>query len=125
MLHIHHVNLQPIVGGGEIYTRSLTRALLDAGAKVTLYAHPAARLWDGMQAPGLDVVRIENENQLLDHLPGKGALVLTQSPVSAPCVARIAAIHRIAGFAHMPMFRRGAEGLRPYHLVVKIGRAHV
>ena len=122
MIHIHHVNLQPFVGGGEIYTRSLTRALVDAGANVTLYAHPAVRLWDGMDGPGLDVVRIENENRLLERLPGKGALVLTQSPISPRCVERMAAVHRVAGFAHMPMFRRSAESLRPYHLLFTVSR---
>ena len=122
MLHIHHVNLQPTVGGGEIYTRALTRALVGAGAKVTLYAHPAARLWDGMDGPGLAVVRLENESRLLERLPGKGALVLTQSPISPQCVERMAAIHRVAGFAHMPMFRRSAESLRPYHLIVTVSR---
>src|SRR4026207_854137 len=109
MLHIHHVNLQSIVGGGEIYTRSLTRALVDAGARVTLYAHPASRLWDGMDGLHLDVVRIGSENQLLEQLPRKAALVLTQSPISAPCVERMAAVHRLAGFAHMPMFQRSAD----------------
>ncbi len=122
MIHIHHVNLQPIVGGGEIYTRSLTRALIDAGAKVTLYAHPAVRLWDGMDGPGLDVVRIENENQLAERLPRESALVLTESPVSPQCVARMAATHRVAGFAHMPMVQRGVEGFRPYHLVATVSR---
>jgi glycosyltransferase involved in cell wall biosynthesis len=121
-LHIHHVNLQSIVGGGEIYTRSLTRAFVDAGARVTLYAHPAARLWDGMEGPGLEVVRIEDEGQILERVPGKGALVLTQSPISAPCVERIGAVHRVAGFAHMPMFERSAESLRPYHLVITVSR---
>ena len=122
MLHIHHVNLQPIVGGGEIYTRALTRAFVDAGAKVTLYAHPAVRLWDGMDGPGLDVVRIDNENQLLERLPGKGALVLTQSPISPQCVERMATNYKVAGFAHLPMFRRSAEGLRPYQLLVTVSR---
>jgi glycosyltransferase involved in cell wall biosynthesis len=122
MLHIHHVNLQPIVGGGEIYTRALTRALVDAGARVTLYAHPAVRLWDGMDGPALDVVRIENENQLLERLPGKGALVLTESPISPPCVERMAANHKVAGFAHLPMFRRSAEGFRDYRLVITVSR---
>ena len=121
-LHIHHVNLQPIVGGGEIYTRSLTRAFVDAGAKVTLYVHPAVRLWDGLDGPGLDVVRIGNEKQLIEHLPAKGALILTQSPISAPCIERLAADHRVAGFAHMPMIQRSAEGLRPYHLVFTVSR---
>jgi glycosyltransferase involved in cell wall biosynthesis len=122
MLHIHHVNLQPIVGGGEIYTRSLTRALVDAGASVTLYAHPAVRLWDGMQGPGLDVVRIDGENRLREHLPDKGALVLTQSPISPRLVEQLAASHRVAGFAHMPMIQRSADGLRAYHLVATVSR---
>lgn len=122
MLHIHHVNLQPIVGGGEIYTRSLTRAFVDAGAKVTLYAHPAVRLWDSMEGPGLEVVRIEHENQLLERLPGKHALVLTHSPISPRCIERMATVHRVAGFAHMPMFQRSAEGLRPYQLLVTVSR---
>ena len=122
MLHIHHVNLQPIVGGGEVYTRTLTRALVEAGAKVTLYAHPAVRLWDGMDGPGLEVVRIENEAQLLERLPTRDALVLTQSPISPQSIENIAAVHRLAGFAHMPMFQRSAEGFRAYHLVVTVSR---
>ena len=122
MLHIHHVNLQPIVGGGEIYTRALTRALVEAGAKVTLYAHPAVRLWGRMDSPGLEVVRVENENRLEECLPAKDALVLTQSPITSPCVERMAARHRIAGFAHMPMIQRSAEGLRHYHLILTVSR---
>jgi len=122
MLHIHHVNLQPIVGGGEIYTRALTRALVEAGAKVTLYAHPAVRLWDGMDGPGLEVVRVADEDRFVKLLPQKGALVLTQSPVSPQCVERMAAVHRVAGLAHMPMFQRSADGLRHYHLLVTVSR---
>ena len=121
-LHVHHINLQPIVGGGEIYTRALTRALIDAGARVTLYVHPAVRLWDGMDGPGLEVVRTENEAQLVARLPSNDALVLTQSPISPQCVEHLASTHRLAGFAHMPMFKRSAEGFRAYHLVLTVSR---
>ena len=120
MLHIHHINLQPIVGGCEVYTRSLTRALVDAGAKVTLYAHPAVRLWDAMDAPGLEVVRTENESRMLERLPARDALVLTQSPLSPQCIEHLASRHRLAGFAHMPMIERSVEGLRPYRLVFTV-----
>ncbi len=75
-----------------------------------------------MDGPGLDVVRIESDNQLLQRLPGQGALVVTQSPISPQCVNRMAAIHRLAGFAHMPMFRRSAEGFRHYHLIFTVSR---
>ena len=120
--HIHHVNLQPIVGGGEIYTRALTQALVDAGADVTLYVHPAVRLWDGMEAARLKRIQVENEGALLQRLPAEGAIVLTQSPISVQGIERMAARHRVAGFAHMPMFQRSAEGLRAYHLVITVSR---
>jgi glycosyltransferase involved in cell wall biosynthesis len=122
MIHVHHVNLQPIVGGGEIYTRALTRAMLDAGAKVTLYAHPAVRLWDGMGGAGLDVVRIATESELPGRLPEKGALVLTQSPISPQLIARMAATHRVAGFAHMPMVERSIDSFQPYHLIATVSQ---
>jgi glycosyltransferase involved in cell wall biosynthesis len=122
MPHIHHVNLQPNVGGGEVYTRALTRALVDAGAQVTLYVHPSVRLWDGMDGPGLDIVRIGDENQLPGRLPGKDAIVLTESPISPPCVKHLAANHRLAGFAHMPMVERSVESFRPYRLVATVSQ---
>ncbi len=121
-LHIHHVNLQPIVGGGEIYTRALTQALVDAGADVTLYVHPAVRLWDGMEGARLKQIQVENEGELLQRLPAEGAIVLTQSPISVQGIERMAARHRVTGFAHMPMFQRSAESFRPYHLVFTVSR---
>ena len=122
MLHIHHVNLQPIVGGGEIYTRALTRAFADAGARVTLYAHPDARLWDDLGSDRIKVERVQNDGQLLECLPRERALVLTQSPISPQALERMAASHRLAGFAHMPMFQRSAESLRRFQLVITVSR---
>ena len=122
MLHIHHVNLQPIVGGGEVYTRALTRALADAGAKITLYVHPEVRFWDDARSDRVNIVRIENERLLLERLPRSRACILTQSPISPQAVERMAAVHLVAGFAHMPMFQRSAEGFRAYHLVITVSR---
>jgi glycosyltransferase involved in cell wall biosynthesis len=122
MTPIHHVNLQPIVGGGEVFTRALTRALLDAGAPVTLYVNPAVALWDNLKSPQLQVIRIEDEAQLLDRLPARDAVVLTQSPISAGMIAQLAGRHRLAGFAHMPMLGRNVEEFRPYHLVFTVSR---
>jgi glycosyltransferase involved in cell wall biosynthesis len=122
MIHIHHVNLHSFVGGGEIYTRALTRALLAAGARVTLYVHPGARSWDRLEGADLAIVPAENETQLLESLPGKDAVVLTQSPLSGSCVAQIAASHLLTGFAHMPAYQRSAEEFRPYRLVFTVSR---
>jgi glycosyltransferase involved in cell wall biosynthesis len=122
MIHIHHVNLQPIVGGGEIYTRALTRALADAGATLSLYVHPAVPLWDGLAGNRIEIIKTENERQLLERLPRERALVLTQSPISVQCVERMAARHTVTGFAHMPMFQRSAEGLGGYQLIFTVSR---
>ena len=122
MIHVHHVNLQPIVGGGEIYTRALTRALADAGATVTLYAHPAVRLWDELATGRVSVVRVSDERGLLERLPPERSIVLTQSPVSVQGLERMAARHRVAGFAHMPMYQRSADSLLPYQLVFTVSQ---
>jgi len=122
LLHIHHVNLQPIVGGGEVYTRTLTRALADAGARVTLYVHAGVPFWDGAGGRHVDVVRVDGEARLFARLPRERSLVLTQSPLSNAAIARLAGAHRLAGFAHMPMFQRSADSLRPYHLVATVSQ---
>jgi len=122
MIHIHHVNLHRFVGGGEIYTRALTRALLAAGARVSLYVHPAARLWDTLEGANLAIAPAESETRLLERLPQRDAIVLTQSPLSSRCVAHLAASHRLTGFAHMPAYQRSAEEFRPYRLLFTVSR---
>jgi glycosyltransferase involved in cell wall biosynthesis len=122
MIHIHHVNLHQFVGGGEIYTRALTSALLAAGGRITLYAHPKARLWDTLEGANLAIVPAENETQLLERLPAKDAIVLTQTPISERCAAQLAASHRLAGFAHMPAYQRSADEFRRYRLVFTVSR---
>jgi len=118
-MHIHHVNLQAIVGGGEIYTRALTRAFADAGAQVSLYVHPANRIWAGL--PG--VVPAADEEELLARLPRSRSIVVTQSPLSGRTVERLARAHDLVAFAHMPITgERSAEGFRSCRLVVTVSR---
>ncbi len=115
-MHLHHVNLQRFAGGGEFYTRALTRALRDAGARVTLYVNPANRIWDGLP----DVLGIPSEDALADRIPA-GALVVTQSPLEPSTLARIAQRHRWVAFAHMPITEgRSAGDLRGARLVVTV-----
>jgi glycosyltransferase involved in cell wall biosynthesis len=123
MQHIHQVNLQPIVGGGEVYTRSFTRALADAGARVTLYAHAGNRFWDTLAGERIERVAIASEEEFLSRLPGERAIVLTQGPISRSGVKRIAEKHFVAGVAHLPIQGgRDAEEFRPYHMVLGVSR---
>jgi glycosyltransferase involved in cell wall biosynthesis len=122
MTRIHHVNLQPFVGGGEIYTRALSRALAAAGAQLSMYVNPAVRIWEALASEQISLVPVENEAQLLARLPSERSQVLTQSALSARAVNDIAARHCLTGFAHMPMFQRSAEGFRGYHLVFTVSQ---
>ena len=85
-----------------------------------MYAHPAVRLWDDLESSGIAIQRIENEQHLLERLPRERALVLTQSPISPQVLEAMAARHRLAGFAHMPMFQRSADSLRVYRLILTV-----
>lgn len=122
MLHIHQINLQPLVGGGEVYTLSLTRALAQAGARVSLYVRPEVELWNAAAGTNVTLVGVDDEAALLERLPRERACLVTQSPLSMDTIGRLAAAHRLAGFAHMPMYQRGAESFRDYQLVATVSR---
>ncbi|MFY9314154.1 MAG: glycosyltransferase family 4 protein [Burkholderiales bacterium] len=121
MLHVHQINLQGIVGGGEIYTRSFTRALADAGARVSLYVNPANRLWDGLAGERIECIPVPDEAELQILLPAR-AMVLTQGPLSRPTLGWLARQHVLTGFAHMPMYQRSPDEFRAYRLVFSVSR---
>jgi glycosyltransferase involved in cell wall biosynthesis len=116
-LHVHNVNLQTIVGGGELYTRSLTRALLDAGAQVTLYVHPSNRFWDDLP---VDRVDVEDESELPARLPARDACVLVHTKLSEKTAKDLSKNHLLAGFAHLPMHQREPGWLNHCALVLTV-----
>ena len=118
-MHIHHVNLQSIVGGGEIYTRSLTKALLECGAEVTLYVHPANEVWNDLR---VKIVRIENDEQLLERLPARDACLLVHTKLSEETAKELSEKHFLAGYAHLPMHQREPGWLSHCHLVLTVSR---
>ena len=123
MLHIHHLNLQELTGGGEVYTHALTRAFADSGARVSLYAHPGNRLWDDLSSDRIDVLRVANEAELLTRLPERGALIVTQSPFGMETKTRMLQSHRLVEFSHLPISSgRNAEGVKHCHLAVTVSR---
>jgi len=122
MIRIHQLNLQPIVGGGEVYTRSFTRALADAGAHVSLYVNSANRFWDDLAGARIERIAVPDEAEFLARLPSQRAIVLTQSSLSPGAIQAIAARHVLTGFAHLPMYQRSAAGFQAYRLVFTVSR---
>jgi glycosyltransferase involved in cell wall biosynthesis len=123
MLHIHHMNLQRITGGGEVYTHAMTRAFAEAGARVSLYAHPANRLWDDLSSARIERVDAADEREFLARLPQQPCLVVAQGPITQDCITAILERHRLAAFAHMPMVgTRSAHGFKRGHLTITVSR---
>jgi glycosyltransferase involved in cell wall biosynthesis len=123
MLHIHHLNLQELTGGGEVYTHALTRAFADAGARITLHAHPGNRLWDDLPGERIEVQRASTQHELEASLPANGAMIVTQTALSLALKTKLLAKHRLVEFSHLPITSgRGAEGVRHCHLAVTVSR---
>lgn len=120
VIHIHQINLQPAVGGGEIYTRWFTRALVDAGAAVTLYVDRSNVFWSGLAGTGVKVVGVKDGYDIAHRLPEKGALILTQSSIPEDLLQAAARDHILTGFAHMPMLGRSASGFARYAAVFTV-----
>ena len=105
-----------------MYTRWLTRALVDAGARISLYVDPANRFWDGLASGNVAVEPVSAAGDLPSRLPKRDALVLTQSPLPPAVLGALADAHRLAGFAHMPMRGRSAAHFRHFARVFTVSR---
>ncbi len=120
MLHVHQINLQKTAGGGEVYTRRFTRALADAGARVTLYVDPANPFWRGLESDRIRVVGANTAGQIAGHLPPRNALIVTQSRIPEALTELAARDHVLTGFAHMPMLGRSAAEFARYAMVFTV-----
>ena len=120
MIHVHQINLQKAAGGGEVYTRWFTRALADAGARVTLYVDPDNLYWRGLDSKQVKIVGARNPEDIVQGLPEKNALILTQSRLPEPLIKLAVAKHVLTGFAHMPMFDRSAIEFKNFAAVFTV-----
>ena len=109
-MHCHVVNLQPHLLGAEVYTIFFVRALRAAGCSVTLYAHPDARHWAGLEGTGARIVRVAADTQIAPQLTTRSWLV-THAPVSDAFMAATRAHHLLTGFCHMPLGGRDRKSV--------------
>jgi glycosyltransferase involved in cell wall biosynthesis len=122
VLTVHQVNLQTLVGGGELYTRALTRALLDAGAGVRLYVRRDNAFWDTLEGSRAEIVRVADAHEISQRLPAARSLVLAQTLLPPDCAARLGATHYLTCFAHMPLHGRSAAPYRAYRSVLTVSQ---
>jgi len=116
----YQINLQHHFGGGEVYTRFFSEALIQLGWEVVLFVHPKAGFWNALLPPGVRIVAIHSQHDLLDHLPAKPSLVVAHAPVTGKLAEILARHHILTGIVHMPLYGRNASPFRAYHAVFPV-----
>jgi glycosyltransferase involved in cell wall biosynthesis len=117
---VYQVNLQSEFGGGEVYTRFFSLALIEFGYRVVLFASRKAEFWESLLPPGVELVRVDGAGEIPHRLPQEPSLVVTQTALDADAARAVAARHRLCGFVHMPLYERDPAGLRHYHFLLAV-----
>ena len=119
---VYQVNLQNAFGGGEVYTRFFSMALMELGYRVVLIVSRKAAFWDALLPAGVELVRVEDSAEILPALPQEKSLVVTQTALDAAAAQWAAQRHVLCGFVHMPLYERDPAGFRHYHLLLAVSR---
>ncbi len=119
---VYQVNLQNEFGGGEVYTRFFTMALIELGYSVVLFVSRKARYWESLLPAGVELVRVDGAAEIQRTLPQERSLVVTQTALDAAAAQWVAVRHALCGFVHMPLYERDPAGLRHYHLLLAVSQ---
>lgn len=117
---VYQVNLQTQFGGGEVYTRFFTQALIDLGYRVVLFVSPGAGFWDTLLPGGAELVRVSAAADIHRRLPQARSLVVTHTALDEASAQWVAERHLLCGFVHMPLYERNPPGFRHYHLLLPV-----
>ena len=119
---VYQINLQQQFGGGEVYTRFFTLALIELGYRVVLFVSRKADFWDTLLPAGVELVRVEGAADILRLLPQARSLVLTQTALDAGAAQWVDERHQLCGFVHMPLYERDPPGFKHYRLLLPVSR---
>ncbi len=119
---VFQVNLQDQFGGGEVYTRFFSLALIDLGYRVVLFVSRKAGFWKSLLPAGIEIVRVDGSGEFLRRLPRAKSLIVTQTALDAGAAQWVAQRHVLCGFVHMPLYERDPPGLGYYHLLLPVSR---
>lgn len=103
MRRMIQVNLQTSLGGGEVYTAFVSRALDRLGIRTELVCHADAWFWNQLDLPGTLLRRpVADFAGVPAVLPQTPAWVLTHGPLPDAIAGEVAAHHCLTAIAHMP-----------------------
>ncbi|MBI4754799.1 MAG: glycosyltransferase family 4 protein [Betaproteobacteria bacterium] len=113
------INLQQGFGGGEVYAAAFARAVAAVGLESVLVTHPRARAWGTLDMEGVKLAPLTDVAdlpQLLGEAPPCWLVFHTFAP-AAVLEALKARGHLVTAFAHMPLYGRNPEPLRPFDAI--------
>ena len=118
-LRIWQVNLQRHLGGGEVYTAALTRALARCGVATTLAVHGDAGFWGALELPPqTERVPLGRAGELAARLPQERCWLLGHGPLPAELL--VDAKHYRSAVAHMPPQGRDPRAFDGHDLVLPV-----
>ena len=79
---VYQINLQQQFGGGEVYTRLFTLALIELGYRAVLFVSRKADYWDTLLPAGVEIIRVDGAADIKRLLPQERSLV---DPDGAGC----------------------------------------
>jgi glycosyltransferase involved in cell wall biosynthesis len=114
-MRVWQINLQAHLGGGEVYTAFLTRALSKLGVPTTLFVQRDAAFWPGLElARDTELVPVAGADDVVQRLPRERSWLLGHGPL--PRQLRATA-HLRTAIAHMPPQGREPRAFEGHELV--------
>lgn len=122
LTHCYEINLQPGMGGGEVYTRFFTEALAQLGCQITLIVKRSSWLAANLRMAGVNIVEVDKLDDVPGTLVDDQAVVFSHHPLSGPVADAIRQVHRLIYFAHMPLYGRDPTPFRTCDLILAVSR---
>jgi glycosyltransferase involved in cell wall biosynthesis len=118
--HCYEINLQAGAGGGEIYTKFFTEALVGLGWSVSLITKRGSWLARNLQMPQVTLREVDSLEDVPAVLTKDGAPVFSHHPFLGPVADAIRQGHRLVFFAHMPLYGRNAAPFAGCDLILAV-----
>jgi glycosyltransferase involved in cell wall biosynthesis len=118
------INLQRHFGGGEVYTRFLSEALISQGWEVELYAHRAAGFWHHLDLKGTRIHFVDDASEVPGRIgdTSDARLLITHGPPPKTIHEALQRRGPLCAIAHMPVHNRSVEGFARLHRVFGVSR---
>lgn len=101
---VYHLNPSPTLGGAEVYTGFLARALQESGWRNVIVSAQGASYWQGIHRGEADLQGHEfSVKEGIRGLPDN-ALICVHAPVPKGLLDRLAARHRVLGIGHQAVY---------------------